>query len=83
MLQKKELIEYFFEGIKKKENLKIGVEHEKFALNKNTLKPLSYDENYGIVDLFDELVNLGWMEIKEGFPEKTIALNRNSEFITL
>lgn len=83
MLQKKELIEYFFEGIKKKENLKIGVEHEKFALNKNTLKPLSYDENYGIVDLFDELVNLGWMEIKEGFPEKTIALKRNSEFITL
>ena len=35
MLQKKDLLEYFFKGIKSKTDLKIGVEHEKFALNKN------------------------------------------------
>ena len=34
MLKKQELIEYFYQGIKSKNNLKIGVEHEKFVLNK-------------------------------------------------
>ena len=48
MLQKKDLLEYFFKGIKSKDDLKIGVEHEKFALNTKTFKPLSYD-NAGAV----------------------------------
>ena len=83
MIQKKDLLEYFFKGIKSKNNLKIGVEHEKFALNKKTFKPLSYNETGGINDLFNQLIGLGWTPIKEGIPEKTIALKRNSEFITL
>ena len=83
MLQKKDLLEYFFKGIKPKDDLKIGVEHEKFALNKKTLKPLSYGEIGGINDIFNQLINLGWSPIKEGIPEKTIALKRNAEFITL
>ena len=83
MLQKNNLIEYFFKGIKSKSSIKIGVEHEKFALNASTLKPLSYDEVGGINDIFNQLINLGWKPIKEGRPEKTIALKRNSEFITL
>jgi glutamate--cysteine ligase len=83
MIQKKDLIEYFFKGIKDKTALKIGVEHEKFALNAKTLRPLSYDETGGIKDIFNQLVILGWDPIKEGNPEKIIALKRNSEFITL
>ena len=83
MLQKKDLIEYFYQGIKSKENLKIGVEHEKFILNKDTLKPLNYDESYGIKNLFSKLINLGWNPIYEGNQGKVIALKRNSEFITL
>ena len=47
MIQKKDLLEYFFKGIKRKDSLKIGVEHEKFALNRKTHKPLSYDETCG------------------------------------
>ena len=83
MLKKKNLLEYFFKGIKPKSNLKIGVEHEKFALNKSTLKPLSYDEVFGINYIFNQLIDIGWSPIKEGIPEKIIALERNSEFITL
>ena len=45
---KKEVIEYFEKGMKPDTELKIGTEHEKFILNKSTLKPLSYDEKNGI-----------------------------------
>ena len=48
MINKNDLNEYFFKGIKSFQNLKIGVEHEKFILNKKTLRPLSYDEDNGI-----------------------------------
>lgn len=83
MIKKKDLLDYFYKGIKSKDNLKIGVEHEKFALNKKTLKPLSYFGVGGIDDIFNQLINLGWSPIKEGVPEKNIALKRNFEFITL
>ena len=49
MLNKKDLIDYFYKGIKPKNQLKIGVEHEKFILNKDTLKPVSYYDKNGIV----------------------------------
>ena len=52
MLTKIDLIDYFHKGLKSKSNLNIGVEHEKFVLNKKTLKPLSYDEPNGIKDIF-------------------------------
>ena len=80
---KSQLLEYFNQGAKRQDQLLIGVEHEKFALNKKTLKPLSYGGIGGISDIFNQLINLGWSPIKEGIPEKTIALKRNAEFITL
>ena len=49
MLRKINLIEYFESGIKSDTKLKIGTEHEKFILNKSTLKPLSYNEKNGTV----------------------------------
>ena len=48
MLKKQNLIEYFYQGIKSKDNLKIGVEHEKFVLNKNNFSHLS---NHGKISL--------------------------------
>ena len=83
MIKKNDLLEYFFKGIKSKDNLKIGVEHEKFALNRVTLKPLSYEEKNGINEIFNQLINSGWSPIKEGIKNKIIGLKRNSEFITL
>ena len=51
MLKKNDLIEYFYKGIKDKNNLKIGVEHEKFVLNKNDYNQVSYDMHNGIKDI--------------------------------
>ena len=55
----------------------------KFILNKHTLKPLSYEEKGGIKDIFKSLISLGWKPITEENKEKIVALNRNSEYITL
>ena len=54
MINKNHLIEYFYEGIKSKTKMKIGVEHEKFILNKDTLLPVSYDEINGIKNISSE-----------------------------
>ena len=43
MLKKNDLIDYFYKGIKNKNDLRIGVEHEKFVLKKDSLRQLSYD----------------------------------------
>ena len=83
MLSKKDLINYFIEGIKSKDKMKIGVEHEKFILNKKTLKPLSYEEFGGIKDIFESLINIGWEPVIEGKKKTIIALKKNLEFITL
>ena len=83
MINKKYLIDYFFEGTKLKNQLKIGVEHEKFVLNKDTLQPLTYEGEGGILDIFKSLIDLGWSPIIEGEKEKIIALKRGYEFITL
>ena len=37
MINKNDLNDYFISGIKHKKNLKIGVEHEKFVLDKDSL----------------------------------------------
>jgi len=64
MLKKQNLIEYFYQGIKSKNNLKIGVEHEKFVLNKKNLSHLSYNEPNGIKDILLRFVNDGWKPIQ-------------------
>ena len=83
MLNKQDLINYFFEGIKPKNNMKIGVEHEKFILSKNTHKPISYEEKNGIKNIFLKMTQNGWTPIYEGDHKKIIALKKNSELITL
>ena len=60
MLNKQNLIKYFENGIKSNANLKIGTEHEKFILNKDTFLPLKYDEENGINNIFLSLIDLGW-----------------------
>ena len=41
---KEKLIQYFQKGIKKDNELRIGVEHEKFLFNKKDLKRIDYEE---------------------------------------
>ena len=74
MINKKNLIEYFSEGIKPENKLRIGVEHEKFVLNKDTLQPLKYEGEGGILDIFKSLIDLGWSPINEGETEKIIFI---------
>ena len=55
MINKNDLNDYFISGIKHKKNLKIGVEHEKFVLDKDSLLPKTYEENNGIKDILVKL----------------------------
>mgnify|MGYP001161491812 CR=1 FL=1 len=83
MLKKQNLIEYFYQGIKSKNNLKIGVEHEKFVLNKKNLSHLSYNEPNGIKDILLRFVNDGWKPKYDDNNTTIIALERFGENITL
>ena len=83
MLNKNKLIEYFEEGIKPAAELKIGIEHEKFILNKFTLKPLLYNGKNGILDIFLGLIELGWQPLREGKKGIIIGLKKGQQSISL
>ena len=84
MITKNDLIDYFYKGIKSKENLRIGVEHEKFILDKKSLKPLKYNEPIGIKNIFLRLIKDGWQPKYENDNlDNIIALTRSGESITL
>ena len=76
MLSKNKLVEFFYKGIKKESDLRIGVEHEKFVLNNKTFKQLSYNEKNGIKDIFVNLITKGWDPIYEGKENNIIALKK-------
>ena len=54
---KSQLIQYFIDGIKKNDQLRIGVEHEKFLFNKDGLHRVNYSQ---IKKLFEILTIRGW-----------------------
>ena len=74
---KENIIQYFQKGIKNKDNLKIGVEHEKFIFNKSR-KRADYQ---AIIKIFDLFKNSGWHPIFE--ENNIIALKKNDCQITL
>ena len=74
---KNQLIQYFIEGIKKKHQLRIGVEHEKFLFNKNNLKRIDHEQ---IKKIFEILKNKGWeFQYEKDF---LIGLKRENQKIT-
>ena len=83
MLQKNDLIDYFYKGIKDKDKLKIGVEHEKFVLNKKNFHQVSYEMKNGIKDILLKFVKNGWNPKYDDEGETIIALERFGESITL
>ncbi len=74
---KDQLIQYFKDGIKNKNQLRIGVEHEKFLFNKNNLKRIDYSQ---IKKLFEILTVRGWQLQFE--KDKVVGLKRNNQKIT-
>tara|TARA_B100000700_G_C14962712_1_gene817320 strand:- start:257 stop:1546 length:1290 start_codon:yes stop_codon:yes gene_type:complete len=77
-MNKEAIINYFKSGIKDPNNIKIGVEHEKFLFYKNTNKRIDYST---IKDAFKILYEFGWKPFFEG--ENVIALNKDGKSITL
>ena len=75
---KEQIIEHFNTGIKKTNNFKIGIEHEKFLFNNNDNKRIDYSK---IKKMFAALQEFGWNPILE--KENIIGLNKNGKNITL
>ena len=78
MITKEDLIKYFQDGCKRENNLKIGVEHEKFLFNHKLNKRVSFEI---ISKVFNFLEQFGWKPIKE--KNNTIALHKEGKSITL
>jgi glutamate--cysteine ligase len=76
-MNKLNLIQYFIEGIKKDDQLRIGVEHEKFIFEKKNLKRINYNK---IKKVFGVLKNKGWKPVYE--KDKVVGLKRNNQKIT-
>ncbi len=74
---KDKLIQYFRKGIKKDNELRIGVEHEKFLFNKSDLKRVDYNQ---IKKVFENLKNNGWEPEYE--KDRIIGLKRENQKIT-
>ena len=75
---KNDIINYFENGCKKKDQLKIGVEHEKFLFQKNSNQRINFST---VTKLFNQLAVFGWKPIQEN--GKTISLFRGDQSITL
>ena len=74
---KSHLIQYFIDGIKKNNNQRIGVEHEKFLFSKSDLKRIDYNQ---LNQVFEILKNKGWKPEYE--KDKIIGLKRENQKIT-
>ena len=75
---KEQIIDYFKSGIKKSNDFKVGIEHEKFLFNKIDNKRIDYKK---IKEMLSALMEFGWKPIFE--KENIIALNKAGKNITL
>ena len=75
---KEQIIEYFKSGIKKTQDFKIGIEHEKFLFNNQDNKRIDYSK---VKEMFSALLEFGWNPILE--KENIIGLNKGGKNITL
>ena len=75
---KESVMQYFKSGIKNTDNLKIGVEHEKFIFDQKTNKRIDYTY---ILKMFEGLYEFGWKPIYEN--KNVIALKKGNKNITL
>ena len=79
MIDSKEtIINYFNSGIKKTEDFRIGIEHEKFLFDLKTNQRIDYKK---ILEMFSALMEFGWKPIKE--KENIIGLSKDGRNITL
>ena len=75
---KEQVIKFFESGIKKTENFKIGIEHEKFLFNKDNYTRVDYSK---IKEMFAALLEFNWKPILEG--TNIVGLKKGGKNITL
>jgi len=75
---KEQIIDYFKSGVKKTNNFKIGIEHEKFLFNNKDDTRINYSR---IKQMFEALLEFGWKPILE--KENIVGLNKAGKNITL
>ncbi|CCQ74722.1 glutamate--cysteine ligase [Magnetospira sp. QH-2] len=63
---RRQLVEYLASGCKPRDQWKIGTEHEKFAYDLETLKPLEYEGPRGVRAVLERLQQFGWDLVYEG-----------------
>ena len=78
IISKEHIIEYFYSGIKKTKDFKIGIEHEKFLFNSQDNSRVNYSK---IKQMFEALLEFGWNPILE--EKNIIGLNKGGKNITL
>ena len=78
MIKKNDLIEYFQEGCKEEDNLRIGVEHEKFLFDSKTNERINFET---VTKVLKFLEKFGWKPVKE--KNNIIALKKDGKSITL
>ena len=78
MIIKEDLIKYFHDGCKTKNNLKIGVEHEKFLFNNKLNKRINFEI---VSKVFKFLEQFDWKPIKE--KNNIVSLYKKGKSITL
>ena len=75
---KQDLISFFEKGCKKKNQLGIGVEHEKFIFEKNSNKRINFET---VSKIFDFFLQFGWKPIKE--KNNVVGLSKDGKSISL
>ena len=75
---KSDIVNFFEEGCKKKNKLKVGVEHEKFVFNNKSKSRINFQT---VLKIFHYLRKYNWRPIKEG--KNIISLSKENKTITL
>ena len=78
MITKQDLIKYLQDGCKAKNNIKIGVEHEKFLFKSKSNKRINFETASKVLNFLEQF---GWKLVKE--KNSTIALQKKNKNITL
>lgn len=83
MLQKSDLINYFYSSFTSPEAKGIGTEHEKFIFHCKDKKRIKFDGSVSIQNLFQFLIEKGWQKGEYNAFNQLISLSKNGASVTL
>ena len=83
MLQKSDLINYFYSSFTDKEYKGIGTEHEKFIFHCKDKKRIEFDGDVSIQNLFQFLLSKGWQKNEYNAHNQLISLSKNDKDLSI